>query len=214
MDAAVRTAPRKSARQRRAVATVEAILDAAAQVLIAQGYEGATTNRIAQRAGVSIGSLYQYYPNKEAVVAALIERHHAQCLEVFIRHISEAVEAPLRVGIRRVIEGMVAAYRVSPRLHRVLIAQVPKVDRIWSQHKLEDDAANILRPFLEERRAELRVRNLEVAVPLLVSTVEAAIHLALGPRPKLLESGDFIDELAVLVERYLLPDGPGAATGR
>jgi len=69
--------PRKTPRQERSRLTVDAILMAAAHILKTEGPERATTNRIAEKAGVSIGSLYQYFPNKEAIVALLRERHGA-----------------------------------------------------------------------------------------------------------------------------------------
>src|SRR3954466_5834980 len=69
------TNPRRRPRQARAQATVEAIVRATARVLVEEGYDRASTNRIAQAAGVSIGSLYQYFPSKEALVAALVESH-------------------------------------------------------------------------------------------------------------------------------------------
>jgi AcrR family transcriptional regulator len=75
MSAQVPEAPRKRPTQQRARDTVAAILVAAAHILETEGPERATTNRIAELAGVSIGSLYQYFPNKHAVVAALRERH-------------------------------------------------------------------------------------------------------------------------------------------
>lgn len=73
--------PRKRPGQSRAARTVDLILDAAADVLDRQGLEGYNTNFIAERAGVSIGSLYQYFPSKDAITAALIERGHRQILQ-------------------------------------------------------------------------------------------------------------------------------------
>jgi AcrR family transcriptional regulator len=70
----VPTELRKSPRQRRSQATVAAIVEAAARILAESGGRGLTTNRIAARAGVSVGSLYQYFPNKHAVLRALLER--------------------------------------------------------------------------------------------------------------------------------------------
>lgn len=67
--------PRKRPVQRRSRETVARILDAAAEVFAERGYTAATTNAVAERAGVSIGSLYQYLPNKEALLVALTERH-------------------------------------------------------------------------------------------------------------------------------------------
>ena len=71
MASKVRVNPRKSASQERSRLTVQAILDATARILVREGFDKASTNRIAEVAGVSIGSLYQYFPSKEAIVAAL-----------------------------------------------------------------------------------------------------------------------------------------------
>ena len=75
MQRQVRTTPRKRPRQERSRATVETVLEATARVLVKHGFDGLTTNLVAETAGVSIGSLYQYFPNKAALVGALIEKH-------------------------------------------------------------------------------------------------------------------------------------------
>ena len=77
--------PRRRPRQARAQATVDAIIQATARVLVEDGYDRASTNRIAQAAGVSIGSLYQYFPSKEALVAALVETHVDRMMEAVTR---------------------------------------------------------------------------------------------------------------------------------
>src|ERR1041384_3846674 len=75
MQRQVRTTPRKRPRQDRSRATVDTILEATARVLVKRGFDGLTTNLVADAAGVSIGSLYQYFPNKAALVGALIENN-------------------------------------------------------------------------------------------------------------------------------------------
>src|SRR5437899_6576406 len=67
------TKPRKNASQDRSGATVDALVEATARILVREGFEKASTNRIAEIAGVSVGSLYQYFPSKEALVAAVID---------------------------------------------------------------------------------------------------------------------------------------------
>ncbi|MBN3819935.1 helix-turn-helix transcriptional regulator, partial [Paraburkholderia sp. Se-20369] len=74
-------APRKSPRQRRSTATVDAIVEAAAQILERDGLDGYTTNAVAAQAGVSIGSLYQYFPNRDALTATLAARESAVLLD-------------------------------------------------------------------------------------------------------------------------------------
>src|SRR5215468_11850194 len=78
----VHTNPRKSASQERSRLTVNTILEATTRVLVKEGYDKASTNKIAAVAGVSIGSLYQYFPSKEALVAAVIDRHTHELTQV------------------------------------------------------------------------------------------------------------------------------------
>jgi AcrR family transcriptional regulator len=82
--------PRKSPRQRRAHATIDTIFEATIQVLLASGLEKITTIQIAERAGVSIGSLYQYFPNKRALMAAVVRRHVSQVVDATIAACEQA----------------------------------------------------------------------------------------------------------------------------
>lgn len=86
--------------------TVEAMLDAALKLLKRKGVSSITTNRIAETAGVSIGSLYQYFPNKRAIFIALHERHIAQVDGIMLRRIAESAEVPLEQLISSLIDGM------------------------------------------------------------------------------------------------------------
>src|ERR1700742_4874000 len=81
--------PRKNASQERSRATVEALVDATARILVKEGFDKASTNRIAEVAGVSVGSLYQYFPSKEALVAAVIERHQQEIMQVVRGELAE-----------------------------------------------------------------------------------------------------------------------------
>src|SRR6185503_3042990 len=100
MPRQVRTTPRKRPRQARSRETVSAILAATSRVLVKHGFDGLTTNAVAEAAGVSIGSLYQYFPNKEALVAGLIERH----VETWNR----ALFTELHEGTRRMVAAVLA----------------------------------------------------------------------------------------------------------
>src|SRR5215218_7755453 len=101
------TNPRKLPTQDRSKETVEAILQATALVLKREGYDRASTRRVA---GVSGGSLYQYFPNKESLVVALYNRHLRELISMFESRFEESVRAPLPEAIR----GLVGA---SLRLH-------------------------------------------------------------------------------------------------
>src|SRR5690348_2503051 len=99
-----RTAPRKKPQQERSRATIDAILTATTRILVRDGFDHASTNRIAEAAGVSIGSLYQYFPSKEALVAALVERHIEEMTREIVVAMDEVAALPLAGGVRAVVD--------------------------------------------------------------------------------------------------------------
>lgn len=113
----VRIEPRKNPTQARSVDTVEAILEAAARILEDKGFEGYNTNEVASQAGVSIGSLYQYFPNKDAITRSLIQREEAPLKAAF----ADARNAPnTREGLLRFIRAAVSHQLRRPALARLL----------------------------------------------------------------------------------------------
>ena len=137
-----RVTPRKQPVQERSRDTVRAILEAAAQVLERRGYAGTTTDRIAARAGVSVGTLYQYFPNKAAIVFALAFCHAvegAQALAPLARE-ARIDPPPIEEGIRRLVHISVATHSRS-RLHQILFAETPVSAEL--QRRLERGGASI-----------------------------------------------------------------------
>lgn len=111
--------PRKVPRQARSRALVEAILDAAARILSRDGREAANTNAIAREAGVSIGSLYQYFPDRETIIQALVHRHGHR-IHAIVAGEGEPPPASLREAIERIVAAVFAAHRLDPALHDAL----------------------------------------------------------------------------------------------
>ncbi len=194
---------RKAARQRRSKETVDAILEAAAHILAARGFEGATTNAVAERAGVSIGSLYQYFPNKAALVRALNEQHTHEILEGLRARLREVRGAPLPEVVRAMVGGMVEAHRVNPRLHRVLVAEEDRVNARTETRRVEAEVAALLKAFLDERQ-DLRPLDTELGAFILVQTVEAITHGAVLDRPEVLGEA-LVEETCRLLLGYLEP---------
>ena len=161
MARAIPTNPRKSASQKRSQATVEALLDATARVLTRLGYDRASTNRIAATAGVSVGSLYQYFPNKEALVAALVARHNREMLALLRDALKEVASLDLATAIAKLVRAAVDAHRVDPALHRVFDEQVPRMGQLAKIEALEGETFRLVRSYLEERRDEISVSDLE-----------------------------------------------------
>ncbi len=212
--AASAMSPRKKPSQERAQATVDAILQATAHILLSEGgYEGLSTNKVAARAGVSIGSLYQYFPSKEALVAALGERHHDEMMSVvggYLMGLDAAKdphdEIPRIVALT--VDAMFDAHALNPSLHRVLSEEIPR--SVLHRH-LEQSAMVVVRALLDEHKSVLAVRDVDAATFLLVSCVESAAHNAVLHRPDLVESAALRHELCAMLGRYLLPPSTSVA---
>lgn len=194
--------PRKKPRQARSQATVEAILDAATRVLIEDGYDKTTTNRIAAVAGVSIGSLYQYFPNLGAIIEALFDRHEAKMLAHLGRMVMEVAGKPLEVGVRAYIRALLAVHAENPRLHQVFTRQLVASD-LEKIRQIQGRAEAAVRIWLESHRDEIRPRNIDMAAFILVSSVETVTHAALIDRPEVLKDESFAEEVTQLVVAYL-----------
>ena len=109
--------PRKSPRQQRSQQTVETILQATARVLAEHGYAGTNTNLIAETAGVSVGSLYQYFPNKNALIAALHDRHDNQMLDVIDQALLGNPAATLRERVAAIVGASLHAHLLLSLIH-------------------------------------------------------------------------------------------------
>ena len=127
---------RRRPRQQRARDTVDAIVQAAGEVITDRGWAGTTTNHVALRAGVSVGSLYQYFPNKESILVALMERHLLQVQPI----VQEAIEAmedekiPVARSLERLFAKLVEMHEREPKLNRVLAEQVPLPPVVEKMH--------------------------------------------------------------------------------
>ena len=207
-----RTAPRKTAVQERSRATVDAILEATARVLVKVGYDRASTNRVAVAAGVSIGSLYQYFPSKEALVAALVEKHVAEMTAVIHRALAESMDQPVERAVRRLVEVMIEAHALDPALHKVLVEQTPRVGGLQRILDLETQLTALARAYLAERADEIRAVDLDLAAFVLVHAIEALTHAAVLTRPDLLRKPELVAEISELVIRYLDPQRRSSST--
>jgi AcrR family transcriptional regulator len=196
--------PRRQPRQSRARVTVDAIVEATSRVLVAEGYDRASTNRIAEAAGVSIGSLYQYFGSKEALVAALADLHVARMVAAMTRSLSGCASGDLATDARRVALGLIAAYRVNARLHDVLCQEVPKVANLGSVYDFEAWVVARGREHLDAISHEVRLADLDRAMFLLSHAVPSAIRAAVQADPEGRDDARLAEEVAELALRYLV----------
>lgn len=182
---------------------VEVILDAAARVLVKDGYGAFTTNRVAEKAGVSVGSLYQYFPNKESMLAELMRRHMRELERGFEAILADAAERPLAETVRALIEANVRAHLLDPELHRVLSDEVPHLGALDWRNEFGMRCAARVHTVLEQRRSELAISNLDLAVYLVTGLTETAVHEAVATRPADLRSGALAEEVTRMIVSYL-----------
>ena len=169
----------RAPQQERAKVTVAAIVEACARILAIDGWARVSTNRIAQRAGVSIGTLYEYFPHKEAIVEALLDRHLGEAEAHMMAHLQahpDPLALPLRGALAAWVHGFVALHQREPLLHRRLASEVPispavaaRVARL--RHALVEHVAGVLRAH-----PEARVRDPQLAAQLIVDTIDALTH--------------------------------------
>src|SRR5262245_36908702 len=157
------TKPRKHASQQRSRATVDALIEATARILVKDGFDSASTNRIAEQAGVSVGSLYQYFPSKEALVAAVIQRHQQDLQRVARGMLPKVERQSLQQAMRSVVAAAIAAHRSDPKLHRVLAEQLPRTGKLENVDVFDRQNYDLFKAYLERHRNEIRVVDLDLA---------------------------------------------------
>ena len=193
---------RRRPRQRRALQTVEAILGAVVRVLKREGVSSLTTNRIAEVAGVSIGSVYQYFPDKEAIFVALHQRHIEQIDRMIETRLVEHAASPLPELMRAMIEGMMEAHSSDPELYELLFTEVPHQADGTRDFAVRMHGA--FRLALASRARELKKgRDLDKTVFIVTQMVEALSHGALFKRPARLSLAEAKEEVVRAVLAYL-----------
>ena len=202
-NALVAFEPRKTPVQARATVTVEAISEATVQVLLSQGTQRLTTTRVADRAGVSVGTLYQYFPNKQSLLFAVLEDH----LERVTKEVEDACEharhKPLTEMIKEVVEAFVDA-------------KIARADISVALYKIAPDVGGLaLVKRVTQRMRKAIARMLESATDTKTSPDEFAIQMMLaamsGAMRAVLENGGssammrkLREHLVVLCQSYMV----------
>ncbi|MDA3648138.1 TetR/AcrR family transcriptional regulator [Saccharopolyspora indica] len=197
-----RLQPRKQPRQVRAELTRQRILTAAAHVFAEHGYAAGTTNRIAERARISIGSLYQYYPNKDAILAELLTRHlDGDRSTAALRQCSDTPE-PLDDTVRAFVRAVIENHHDDPRLLRIMLEQAPRSGELLERMaRYEREMIGHLRDLFD-RHPEVQVQDKDTAARLVASTVELTVHpLVAAPGP--IDTARLENELVAMITTYL-----------
>ncbi|MBO0681353.1 TetR/AcrR family transcriptional regulator [Mycolicibacterium sp. S2-37] len=194
--------PRRQPRQRRSEETRDRILDAAIGVFAAYGYDRGTTNRIADWAEISIGSLYQYFPNKDAILAELAVRHLDAGIAAARDRRPAGSAIPLDEAIADMVTDTVDNHRHDPAFLRVVLERAPRTPELMAKvAELQDTSTTALQELLADH-PEVNLGATDTAARLVVVTVESVVHQALAA-PAALNADDLQRELTAMLTSYL-----------
>jgi len=200
----------RTPKQERSRATVDAIVEATAQVVVQDGYAALSTNRIARVAGVSVGTLYQYFRHKEDVVHELVERLAGEMIDAFsdtLRDVVDQEPDSVEDGVAALLDATMAALRVRPELRTRLSQEAPRggredFDRVWRQRYTE-----LVRAALYRGSDRVRDADPDLMAYVVVTSAYAVVADAVANRPELLHTDALRNELQRLVVRYLAAEG-------
>lgn len=195
--------PRKIPTQERARFTTNAILEAAAHILRKEGYSRLNTNYVASKAGISIGSLYQYFPNKETIIAELNRQHITKVRDEMKKAFQQLEDLSFEAASRLLLESTIKTHQIDPELHRVIINQKAALGL-----KEDDDTANSVRKILEQffyaNKDSLRDDlDIPLAAHICYQLVMNVTHAAVNDEPELLKHPKFVDELLRMMLEYV-----------
>jgi AcrR family transcriptional regulator len=196
--------PRKHPSQDRSRQTVSRIVEAAGRILIAEGYERASTKRIAAAAGLSPGSLYQYFPNKEAVVVATVEQMVDTLAEGFIASLPDLTDADPDRSLTAMLETLLAAMDERRELIRVLVEEVPHLGGSTQALHFERRITDLATGYLNGVSPAADRRQTAIAVWIVVACVSNLTARYVLDRPPI-PRAQFVGELRRLVLSYLAP---------
>jgi AcrR family transcriptional regulator len=199
-----RTTARKSPQQSRSRVTVEAILDGAIRVLEKEGSLALTTTRIAEAAGVSVGTLYQYFPHRKSILDMLQEREFQRTTQVMQEVLLESPPASADELARAVLHGLFKLYGAAPELHRVLVIEGLTSSAPEQVKAFDLRMVSLVRSVLAGAKLNCRRSNVDAAAFVAYQSVRASMMAHLLEAPSGLDEAALTDELADLLQRYLV----------
>jgi AcrR family transcriptional regulator len=178
------------------------------QVLEREGSEAATTTRIAEVAGVSVGTLYQYFSHRDAILDALQEREFERAIALMQTVLSDdnLARTP-RETVTAAVQGMWELHRACPGVHRVLAMEGLRATKADRLHSFDLRVIALVRHFLAATGAPVRRKNVDAAAFVAFQCVRAAMLASLLEKPAGLNDQSLVAELVDLLLRYLVEDG-------
>ncbi|WP_417283942.1 TetR/AcrR family transcriptional regulator [Comamonas sp.] len=207
--------PRKLPMQARSRALVDAVAEACLRILEKEGEDALTVNRIAEVSGATVGSIYQYFPNKESMIAAVYERLLDQESQQLFQMREQLHGLPLQAVLRQVFANMI---RVELRLNRLshgFHARYRSALHLGLWHAPQASRQEFINttwlPLLQMHASEVQTDNLQLAAYLMGQGLREIIHSAVQDMPEQAQSSDFLDALVAMALSCIKKRGLEAA---
>ena len=194
---------RKNPTQARAQQTVGTILDAAAQILQTEGEAHFNTNRVAERAGFSIGTLYQYFPNKNSIIEAIAERERIAIEATIQKALLDGWPHTIEEFLRIIIRQMINAFGRRQKLRRFIIIQMIRLDLFMPVLQEADRISETVSALLEKNRGDDYLPLSKTRLFILTRSTMGVIRAAIIENSQLLVTQEFEDELVRLALNYI-----------
>jgi AcrR family transcriptional regulator len=195
--------PRRQPQQARSRETVDTIFEAMLDVLSKRNLDDPTVQTIADRAGVSVGSVYQYFPSKGALVSGLLRYHLKLRMDEVDAALAEARGLSGRAAAEKLVEGLVSGARGKSKVELAMIRYFARAGDLAALTEQDERMYASVRSFLEALGGDIRTVNLDIAAFLISNALRTAVLLSLVQRPERLEDPAFTQELTCLIESYL-----------
>ncbi|MVA24675.1 TetR family transcriptional regulator [Agrobacterium vitis] len=191
---------RKLPRQQRSKAMVDAIVEAAARILSDQGWAGFTTNKVAEIAGVSVGSYYQYFPDKHSLIDTIRGRHLEDCRKI-LKSVVKGNKSQSDF-VAELADGVIAIHSVHPGLHRVLLDEAPSSETFRDPNSAfeKEYIGYYCAAVAKYRNPHSETSNDTIGI-ILSDAIDGIVHNA--ARRGTLQTTDVRSELIRLIQSYL-----------
>lgn len=193
---------RKSPKQERAKETIQCLIEATAQFLLRHDYDSLSTNKIAEVAGVSIGTLYQYFPSKEALVVALVRKQFESDFERIRVLLEETDTHSFAEGVEKIVGACLEIFSQQTQLRLVIFEQSRKLALTKSKETLQQRIRNLLLDNFEKKSCGQYKRPSELSMYVVTSAVVGSLIAAASEHPEYLTSSKFEAELVKLILGY------------
>jgi len=197
--------PRRAPRQDRSRSTVDAIFEAMIELAEKRALDEPSVQAIADRAGVSVGSIYQYFPSKGALANALLRYHLRSRMDALEAALAQVRGLDAELAARTLIDGLVGTQRTRSRIEQAMLRYFCRNGDLGSLTEMDERMNALVETFLRSLGPAVRPVDPALAAFLVSNALRSAVLLGQLQRPELLEQPAFKDELARLVVGYLKP---------